>query len=341
MTAISVSSNCFIIAEVGQAHDGSLGLAHSYIDAFSSAGVDAIKFQTHIALAESSAQEPFRINFSYVDKTRFDYWKRMEFTRSQWLGLKEHCDAVGVEFISTPFSVQAVDLLEDIGVSRYKVSSGDISNLLLLNRLAETKKGIILSSGMSGFFELDMAFKFLRGHACDVSVLQCTSNYPTPPERVGLRAIPEMMDRYKCTVGLSDHSGTIYPSLGAVTLGAGIIEVHGVYDKTMFGPDSASSLTIDELGQLVAGVKFLEKALSNSYDKDTAAVSETMKTIFGKTLAINKPMSAGTAIQLSDLECKKPAGQGIPASDFEKVLGKSLSVDCEAWQFLTWDDVNE
>jgi N,N'-diacetyllegionaminate synthase len=341
MPLLNMRDNCFIIAEVGQAHDGSLGLAHSYIDAFSSAGVDAIKFQTHIALAESSPEEPFRINFSYVDKTRFDYWKRMEFTHSQWLGLKEHCDAVGVEFISTPFSVQAVDLLEDIGVSRYKVSSGDITNFLLLNRLAETKKGIILSSGMSAFSELDMAFKFLRGHGCDVSVLQCTSSYPTPPEKVGLRAIPEMMDRYQCTVGLSDHSGTIYPALGAVTLGAGIVEVHGVYDKTMFGPDSSSSLTIDELGQLVAGVRFLEKGLSAAYDKDTAAVSDTMKTIFGKTLAINKPMSAGSTIQLSDLECKKPAGQGIPTSDFEKVLGKSLSVDCDAWQFLTWDDVNE
>ena len=341
MMAKSVSGNCFIIAVLGQAHDGSLGLAHSYIDAFSTAGVDAIKFQTHIALAESSAEEPFRINFSYVDKTRFDYWKRMEFTHSQWLGLKDHCDAVGVEFISTPFSIQAVDLLEDVGVSRYKVSSGDITNFLLLNRLAETKKSIILSSGMSAFSELDMAFKFLRDRGCDVSVLQCTSSYPTPPEKVGLRVIPEMIDRYQCTIGLSDHSGTIYPALGAVTLGAGIIEVHGVYDRTMFGPDSTSSLTIDELSQLVAGIRFLEKGLSPAYDKDAAAVNETMKTIFGKTLAINKSMSAGSTIQLSDLECKKPAGQGIPTSDFEKVLGKSLSVDCDAWQFLTWDDINE
>ena len=138
-----------IIAEIGQAHEGSLGIAHSYIDALVDAGIKVIKFQTHIAEAESSIYEPFRINFSYEDKCRFDYWRRMEFSEEEWNGLKSHCDRLGVEFLSSPFSLQAVELLERLDVKRYKVGSGEITNKLLLKRIAETKKPIILSTGMS------------------------------------------------------------------------------------------------------------------------------------------------------------------------------------------------
>ena len=116
------------MAEIGQAHEGSLGILHSYIDALSDTGIDAIKFQTHIAEAESSEYEPFRVEFSYEDKTRFDYWKRMEFSLSQWTGIREHCDEVGLEFISSPFSNMAVDWLEEIGVQEYKIGSGEVSN---------------------------------------------------------------------------------------------------------------------------------------------------------------------------------------------------------------------
>ena len=128
----------FIIAEIGQAHDGSLGLLHSYIDAVSKTGVDAIKFQTHIAEAESSEFEPFRVKFSYEDDTRLDYWKRMEFTLDQWKQIKEHCDEVGLEFMSSPFSNAAVDLLEEVGVKRYKIGSGEVNNFLLLEKIAKT-----------------------------------------------------------------------------------------------------------------------------------------------------------------------------------------------------------
>ncbi|RZL16570.1 MAG: N-acetylneuraminate synthase, partial [Pedobacter sp.] len=148
-------TDVFIIAEIAQAHDGSLGIAHSYIDALADAGVDAVKFQTHIAEAESSIFEPFRVKFSYEDDTRFDYWKRMEFTEQQWAGLKEHCEARGVEFMSSPFSGAAVELLNRLGVKRFKVGSGEVNNLLLLHQIAQTGKEIILSSGMSNFSELD------------------------------------------------------------------------------------------------------------------------------------------------------------------------------------------
>ena len=154
----------FIIAEIAQAHDGSLGILHSYIDALATTGIDAIKFQTHIAEAESSIHEPFRVKFSYVDDTRFDYWKRMSFTLEQWQGIKKHCDEVGLEFMSSPFSLAAVELLEAVGIQRYKIGSGEVSNLLMLDRICRTGKPIILSSGMSSMDELDQAGHGEKGH---------------------------------------------------------------------------------------------------------------------------------------------------------------------------------
>ncbi|MBM3419045.1 MAG: hypothetical protein FJY17_09035 [Bacteroidetes bacterium] len=192
-----------IIAEIAQAHEGSIGIAHSYIDALSSCGVDAVKFQTHIAEAESSPFENFRINFSFEDKTRFDYWKRMEFSFEQWKRLKVHCDDVGVEFISSPFSCAAVDLLEDVGVQTYKIGSGEITNYLMLAKIAKTGKPIILSSGMSDYKELDSCIDFLKPFGNKLSILQCVTAYPTSPEQWGLSEIPKLKHRYRIPVGYS------------------------------------------------------------------------------------------------------------------------------------------
>ena len=185
----------FIIAEVAQAHDGSLGILHSYIDALKSTGVDAVKFQVHIAEAESSIYEPFRINFSYEDKTRYDYWQRMEFSEDQWTEIKKHCDEVDIEFMASPFSQKAVDLLERVGVKRYKIGSGEVSNYLMLEKICNTRKPIILSSGMSSYDELDAAVKFVEMHGNELSILQCTTSYPTPYDRLGLNVIHSGIER--------------------------------------------------------------------------------------------------------------------------------------------------
>ena len=145
---------CFIIAEIAQAHDGSLGTAHAYIDAVAKTGADAIKFQTHIASAESTPDEPFRIKFSRQDENRFDYWKRMEFTKEQWVGLFEHCKEVGITFLSSPFSEEAVELLNEIGTPAWKIASGEVSNQPMLAKMSETQKPILLSTGMSDIDEI-------------------------------------------------------------------------------------------------------------------------------------------------------------------------------------------
>ena len=329
----------FIIAEIGQAHDGSLGTLHSYIDALSGTGIDAIKFQTHIAEAESSAQEPFRVNFSYEDKTRFDYWKRMEFTLEQWKEIKIHCVEKGLEFISSPFSIAAVDLLEKVGVSKYKIGSGEVTNFLMLEKIAKTGKEIILSSGMSNYEELDKVFKFLKPYKNKLSILQCTTQYPTKPENIGLNVISELKQRYDVNVGLSDHSGKIFPSLAAVSLGAKLIEFHAVFDRRQFGPDSQSSLEINEIKTLAEGVSYIYKSLNSPIDKNINLQFTDLKRIFGKSLAINKAKNAGDVIHIEDLEAKKPLEKGISAIHYQKILGKTLVSNLNKWDFINKKDI--
>lgn len=328
-----------IIAEVAQAHDGSLGMAHSFIEALSQTGVDAVKFQTHIAEAESSPFEPFRINFSYEDATRFDYWKRMEFTPEQWLGLKQHCEDLNIEFISSPFSIAAVELLEKIGVQRYKIGSGEINNTLLLQYIANTQKPVIVSSGLSALEELDGAVEFFRKAKVDVSVLQCTTAYPTLPVQWGLNLIQKIKERYQVKVGFSDHSGDVFAPLAATALGAEIIEFHVVFDKLQFGPDSKASLPVSKVGELVNGIRQIRTALSNPVEKKKTIETAQLKTIFGKSLAANKRLHSGHVIGFDDLEAKKPGDQGIPANEYQNVIGKTLRQELYQYDFLQYQHI--
>ena len=329
----------FTIAEIAQAHDGSLGMAHAYIDAVAKTGCDAVKFQTHIAEAESSIHEPFRVQFSKQDRSRMEYWKRMEFSLEQWQGLKAHCDEVGLEFISSPFSNAAVDLLEQVGVKRYKVGSGEVNNFLLLEKIAQTGKPVIISSGMSSFEELDATVRFLKDRQVEYSVLQCTTAYPTQPTQFGLNLIQELKERYQVKVGFSDHSSSIEGGIAAVALGAEILEFHVVFDKEMFGPDAKASLTMKETTQLVSGIKNVLTALNHPINKKDNSEFIPLKSIFEKSLAINKSVSSGHVITFDDLETKKPKGYGILASDYEKIIGKKVVRDLSQWDFLNYKDI--
>jgi len=329
----------YLIAEIAQAHEGSLGLLHSYIDAVAKTGVQAIKFQMHIAEAESSIHEPFRVQFSKEDATRYDYWKRMEFTLVQWAAIKKHCDEVGLDFICSPFSNLAVDWLEEIGVHTYKVGSGEVNNFLLLEKIAQTAKPIIISSGMSSFEELDKTVEFLKSKNVDYSILQCTTAYPTKPVQYGLNVISKLKERYKVPVGFSDHSAKIATGIAAVALGAEILEFHVVFHRDMFGPDAIASLTIEETKQLVDAVNDIYIANNNPIDKNTNEGFRELKAIFEKSLAINKDLPLGHSITFNDLESKKPKGFGISATDFEKVIGKKLKTNKSQWDFLNEEDL--
>jgi N-acetylneuraminate synthase len=334
----SIEKEIFAIAEIGQAHEGSLGMAHSYIDALATTGINAIKFQVHIASAESSIHEPFRSNFAYEDPNRMAYWKRMEFSVTQWAELKAHCEDRKLEFIASPFSIAAVDLLEKIGCDHFKIGSGEVNNLLLLKRTAKSAKQITLSSGMSSLDELDQAVNFLKDK-CEISILQCTSAYPTGPHQWGLNVIPILKKRYSAPVGFSDHSGDIFACLAAASFGAEMLEFHVAFDQRMFGPDATSSLTIDQVSHLVKGVRQIQTALSHPVDKADNAEFETLKMIFGKSLAVNKALQKGHILSIDELETKKPAGYGIPAAHFESVIGRALKHNLSQWDFLKTSDL--
>lgn len=333
-----INKNLFIIAEIAQAHDGSIEMIHKYIEAVSKTKVDAIKFQTHIANAESSIHEPFRIQFSNRDKTRFDYWKRMEFSLDEWKEIKQHCDNVGLEFMSSPFSNAAVDLLEEVGVKRYKVGSGEVNNLVLLEKIAQTGKPVIISSGMSSFEELDATVAFLKARKVVFSILQCTTAYPTQPKNYGLNVIQELKNRYKVPVGYSDHSAKIETCIAATVLGAEILEFHVILDKKSTGPDAKSSLTIAETAKLVKAVRNIEIALQHPVHKNNNAAFQPLKNIFEKSLAINKNLPKDHILTFEDLETKKPKGYGIDASRFQEVIGKVLVKDMNQWDFLNEED---
>lgn len=333
-----VDGACLVVAEVAQAHDGSLGMAHSFIDAAAEAGADAVKFQTHIAAAESTPAEPWRVQFSTQDASRYEYWKRMEFSPDQWNELRSHAAERELLFASSPFSLQAVELLDDVDVDFMKVASGEVTNTPLLEAIAQTKRPSVLSSGMSPLSEIDRAVEVLKAYA-PLAILQCTSEYPCPPEKVGLNVIDELRSRYGLPVGLSDHSGTMFPGLAAATMSISVLEVHLTLSRRMFGPDVPASLTTDEFATLVEGVRFIEKAKANPVDKDKV-VSEmsTLRSSFMRSPVTTGPLPAGHTLTDADLALKKP-GTGLPPDRLGDLVGRTLVRALPEDHLLSYDDL--
>jgi len=333
------SGRCFVIGEVALTHDGSLGLAHAFVDAIANAGADAVKFQTHIAAAESTPSEPFRVKFSRQDKTRYDYWKRMEFTEEGWQGLADHARERGLLFLSSPFSIQAVELLDRIGMPLWKIASGETSNAMLLERILDTGNPVLLSTGMSPIEEVDAAVARVRARNVDVGVFQCTTAYPCPPEKVGLNLIPLYRERYGCWIGLSDHSATIYPGLAAATLGIDMLEVHVALSREMFGPDVVASVTTSELRQLVEGIRFIERMKAHPLDKDASAKETApLRKLFTRSLVASADLPAGTVLAREHVAIKKP-GTGLAPDRLDEIIGRRLARPVVADQVLAADDI--
>ena len=328
----------FVIAEVGSVHDGSFGNAQKLIDAAAGCGVDAVKFQTHIAAAETLRDAPMPPYFE--GEPRYEYFERTGFNREQWKVLKAHCQENTVEFLSSPFSIEAVELLEAIGVVRYKVPSGEVTNLPLLEVIAQTGKPMLLSSGMSSWAELDEAVNTILRRHDRLTVLQCTSEYPCPYEEVGLNVMLAMRERYGLPVGLSDHTLTHYAALAAVTLGASVIEKHLTFSRRMYGSDARHSLEPDEFADLVQGIRAIETMLASPVDKDaTAARLQEMKDIFQKSVVSLVDIPAGAVITAAMVGVKKP-GTGIPARRLPEIIGRVAQRDILKNQLLSEEDLD-
>lgn len=311
-----------IIAEIGNTHEGSLGLAKCFIKAAADSGVDAVKFQTHIFEAESLPDAPNPPYFK--DENRKQYFDRTSFSLGQWKKIKHYAEVeCGVEFLSSPFSLEAVDLLEEVGVKSYKIASGEVTNLPLLIKIAHTRKKLLLSSGMSSWIELDEAVDTLRESGCgELILLQCTSDYPCLPENAGLNILEEMRQRYNMPIGFSDHTLSITVPIAAACMGACVIEKHFTLSRFMYGPDARFSATPEEMKNLVQSIREVKNALSRTVDKDDKAeLLKKMKVTFEKSIVSACDIPKGAILEEKHLACKKP-GDGIPARMFCKILGK-------------------
>lgn len=333
----------YIIAEISQNHDGSLGQAHAFIDAVAETGADAIKFQTHIAEEESTPDEPFRVSFSYCDKTRYDYWKRMEFTPEQWQGLYDHAVKKGLDFLSSPFSAAALEMLDKVGVPAWKFGSGEVFNGLLLKRAIGTGKPIILSTGLSTLEEIDKQVKMVCEAGNPLLLMECTTAYPSKAEEIPIKMITHYQKRYHCPIGISDHSATIYPSLAAVALGARAVEVHVTMSREMFGPDVKASVTIEELKQIVDGAEFIGKMLEVQEDKSQLPDNKReLRTIFSKSIYAKHDLKSGETLNDDSVGIKKPfCIDGIAVEDFDKVMGKRILMDIAKDTVIKWENIEK
>ena len=330
-------SRVFIIAEVGSTHDGSFGNAQAAVTAVSDCAADAAKFQTHMPDAETIRDAPAPAYFT--QEPRYDYFQRTGFTKEQWIALKAFCEEKQLTFMSSPFSAEAVALLDEIGMELWKIPSGEVTNLPYLELIAQTGKPVILSSGMSSYAELDEAVNTVLKHHDRLTVLQCTTEYPCPPEHVGLNVMLEMKERYGLPVGLSDHTLSNSAALAAVALGASVVEKHFTLSRRLYGSDAVHSAEPDQFAELVRGVREIEDMLAAKVDKDDLSRLSDLKRIFEKSVVSLMDIRAGMLIEERMIGVKKP-GTGIPARRYTAVVGSRAVRDIKADSVLVESDVD-
>lgn len=311
-----------LIAEIGSVHDGSFGNALKLIELSAECGADIVKFQTHIAEAETLPDAPMPAYFK--GEKRLEYFKRTAFSTDQWVGLKRKSEECGLGFLSSPFSLEAVDVLEKIGIHGYKIPSGEVTNIPLLKKVRRTGKPVILSSGMSSWQELDEAVNVLQD--IDLTVMQCASAYPCPPERIGLNVIGEMKARYGVPVGFSDHTRGNAAAIAAVALGATQVEKHLTFSRKMYGSDAANAAEPEQFKALAADLSEISEAMTHPVDKDDLRPYAEMKKVFEKSIVTARALGAGTVLSEEDLAFKKP-GDGIGANRVGEVVGRKIVKD--------------
>jgi N,N'-diacetyllegionaminate synthase len=325
----------WIIAEVGSVHDGSFGNACKLIELAAKCGANVVKFQTHVAEAETLKDAPAPSYFKA--EPRFAYFRRTAFTREQWRELANVARSNGVLFSSSPFAIEAVDLLEEIEIDVYKIASGEVTNVPLLERVAQTKRAVVLSSGMSDWSELDRAVEALRPCG-DLAIMQCTSAYPCPVERAGINVLDEMAQRYQLPTGFSDHTQGIAAAVTAIAHGATVIEKHITFSRYMYGSDAQFGAEPEEFARYCRELEDAWKIADNPVDKSDLAALRDMKQVFEKSIVTATAVRAGQALSRELLAFKKP-GTGIRADRLEHVLGKRAVRDLPADHMLSDDDL--
>lgn len=340
MTDHTAQSPCKIIAEIGVNHNGSVDLGRKLIDIAVEARADAVKFQTFTAedlVTPTARKAAYQVANTGTDDSQFAMLKALELSEAQFAVLRAHCTDRGIEFMSTPFSLAAADLLERLRVDTYKVSSADLTHLPLLRHLARKGLPIILSTGMGTLSEVDEAVQAIRAEGNDqISLLHCVSNYPADPAECNLRAMDTMAQAFGLPVGWSDHTLGNQISWAAVARGASIIEKHITLDCNLPGPDHLASTEPADFAVFVAGIRDIEKALGHGRKQPTPSELETAK-VGRRSIVALHDLAAGTVPDAADLSILRP-GTGLMPRDLDWVLGLRLTRDVAAGTPLTLQD---
>ncbi|WP_297438406.1 N-acetylneuraminate synthase [uncultured Clostridium sp.] len=326
----------FIIAEAGVNHNGSIDNAIKLIDEASRCGVDAIKFQTFKAeklVCKNAQKAEYQINNSEIEENQFEMLKKLELDMDTHKILIEHCSQKNIMFLSTPFDLDSIDELESLGMTIFKISSGEITNYPYLKKVASLRKPIIISTGISTLGEIEEALDILyENNAEDITVLHCNTEYPTLMEDVNLRAMKTIESAFKVKVGYSDHTNGIEISIAAVALGASIIEKHFTLDKNMIGPDHKSSLNPVELEQMVKSIRNIELALGDGVKKPSKSELKN-KDVVRKSIVADRSIKKGDIILESDITVKRPAN-GISPMRWNEVIGSIATKNYEKDEFI-------
>jgi sialic acid synthase SpsE len=340
MTTIRIGSRvvgpgqpCLIVAEAGINHNGDLTLARELVDAAAETGADVIKFQTHFPEHEMLRGGA---TAAYVGESLFDLLTRTALSREAHFELRDRAAQKGILFLSTPFSREAVDFLETVGLPAFKTGSGELSNVPLQLHIARKGRPMIISTGMSTPDEIERTVTAVRATGTPFALMHCTSTYPTPYEHVQLECINALQRRYEVPVGFSDHTLGGYLGFAAAAIGANLFEKHFTTSRSLPGPDQSGSMEPAELKAVVDGVRAIERSLGAT--KQIQPGEQDVRAMANHSVVSLRPIRAGRVIDGDDVWVKRP-GTGIPANDLANVVGKQARRDIAADALLSWDDV--
>jgi N,N'-diacetyllegionaminate synthase len=333
-----MTSRTLIIAEAGVNHNGDLGLAKQLIDAAADAGADLVKFQTFNAdrqVTRTAIKANYQTQTTDGNESQHSMLHRLELTKAMHHELMSHCATLNIEFLSTGFDIESVDLLVDLGQNQFKIPSGEITNLPYLRHIGRLGKAVILSTGMATLGEIEGAIDALE-HAgtmrSNLTVLHCTTEYPTPVNEVNLRAMQSIRAAFDVAVGYSDHTTGTEVAIAAVAMGATVIEKHFTLDRRLPGPDHKASLEPEELKAMVAAIRNIEIALGDGIKRLTLSEAKN-KPIVRKSLVAAHPIQAGDVFSEANLTTKRP-GTGISPMLWDEIMGRPASRDFAADELI-------
>lgn len=313
----------FIIAEAGVNHNGKLELALKLCDAAKQSGADAVKFQTwktESIITQNVAQAEYQTQNTGKNESQFEMLKRLELSYADFTKIKEHCDKIGILFLSTADDAESLDFLVSLGIPILKIGSGDITNIPFLRYAGSKHIPIILSTGMSTLSDVDIAYRTLKDSgASEITILHCTTNYPCPFDTVNLKVLTVLASAFHCPIGYSDHTIGDEVAVVAVALGATVIEKHFTLDTAMEGPDHAASTNPKDFKAMVQKIRNIEKALGNGIKLPSQAETKISEVVL-KRIVASKIISSGDTFTEENITVKR-SETGIPASLWDYVIG--------------------